>query len=169
MSRAGTKRTRRPFRRRPCRPCPTAGALLLGTVAAVAGCGPRDAPPDLAADSVLRRELGLTDADRVHRILLTSGDREEIRPDSVAVRPGDWLEFVSGDFRVREVRFDRDRLEPGPRDFLSATDQMESPPLVARDARFVVFFAEAPPGRYPFRVEGNLPASSGVVVVVSPP
>jgi hypothetical protein len=118
---------------------------------------------------VLRRELGLTDADRVHRILLTSGDREEIRPDSVAVLPGDWLEFVSGDFRVREVRFDRDRLEPGPRDFLSATDQMESPPLVARDARFVVFFAEAPPGRYPFRVEGNLPASSGVVVVVSPP
>jgi len=69
------------------------------------------------------------------------------------------------DWRVHEVRFQLDSLSTEARAFLVATDQVDSPPLVDLHARFVVSFADAPPGRYPFAVVGNGAAGSGVVVV----
>ncbi len=130
----------------------------------VAGCEPR-VPEELQPDSVLRERLGLTEDDEVHRVVLVSTDREEARPDSTTVPPGAWVEFVTGDWRIHEVRFELDSLAPEAADFLRSSGQVSSPPLLHRDARFVVSFEEAPVARYPYLVEGNLAAGRGVVIV----
>jgi len=130
----------------------------------VAGCEP-PIPEELQPDSVLRERLGLTGDDEVHRVVLVSTDREEARPDSTTVPPGAWVEFVTGDWRIHEVRFEFDSLAPEAADFLRSTGQVASPPLLHLDARFVVSFEEAPVARYPYLVEGNLATGRGVVIV----
>lgn len=135
-------------------------------VAVATGCS-RGPDPSLFPDSVLRAELGLTDADRVHRITLAGGGAEQVAADSVLVAEGDWVEFVATDWRTHEVRFEAEALGAEARSFLERSDQVASPPLMAPDARFVVSFRGAPEGRYPFRVEGNGAPGRGVVVVGS--
>ncbi len=131
-----------------------------------AGCAP-EVPPELQPDDVLRSELGLTDSDEVHRVTLRGSEREEVDPPETTVAPTAWVEFVSSDWRVHEVRFEADSLSAEALRFLVGTSQMESPPLLHRDARFVVSFRGAPEGRYPFRVEGNRARGRGVVVVLA--
>jgi hypothetical protein len=141
-----------------------AGAVLLVCAAASPGCA-RQPDPDLQPDSVLRAELGLTDADRVYRVVIRGGPHEELTPAQVDLPDGAWLEFVTADWRVHEVRFEADSLSGSALAFLADSDQLASPPLVDRDARFVVSFAGAPEGRYSFVVEGNRAPARGVVVV----
>jgi hypothetical protein len=141
-----------------------AGAVLLACAASASGCA-RQPSPDLQPDSVLRAELGLTDADQVYRVVMQGGPQEELTPAQVELTDGAWLEFVTADWRVHEVRFEADSLSGPALAFLTDSDQMASPPLVDRDARFVVSFAGAPEGRYPFVVEGNRAPARGVVVV----
>ena len=119
-------------------------------------------------DDVLRSELQLGDEDEVHRITLRADERERPEPSEVVVPPGAWVEFVTDDWRVHEVHFDPDGLATEAAAFLAASDQMASPPLVDRGARFVVSFEGAPPGRYPFRIEGNGEPAHGAVVVAEP-
>lgn len=138
---------------------------MVAVILLTAACGADSVPPELQPDSVLVRELGLTEDDRVHTVLVTADTREVASPDSVAVDPGAWVEFVAGDWRVHEVRFEVDSLPAAARAFLESTDQAASPPLLDRGARFLVSFEEAPAGAYPFVVEGNLPAARGVVLV----
>ena len=138
--------------------------LLMACVASSSGCA-RQPDPDLRPDSVLRAELGLSDADQVYRIVIRGGPQEELTPAQVELTDGAWLEFVSADWRVHEVRFEADSLSGPALAFLTGSDQLASPPLVDRDARFVVSFAGAPEGRYPFVVDGNRAPSRGVVVV----
>jgi hypothetical protein len=76
-----------------------------------------------------------------------------------------WVQFVSGDWFVHELAFEMDSLGTSARVFLMDTDQIESPPLLQRDARFVVSFEGAPPGRYPYLLQGNGRAGRGVIVV----
>jgi plastocyanin len=127
------------------------------------GCKP--AAPRFAPDATLRRELGLTDKDEVHRVTLLGGDSEQVRPPTVSLSAGAYVEFVTGDGRIHEVHFELDSLAAAARAFLQESDQASSPPLVNRDSRFVVRFDQAPPGRYPFLVEGNGAPAHGVVVV----
>lgn len=131
------------------------------------GCRGEPPRPGFPPDSVLRTELGLTDADEVHRVAIAGGERERLDPDEVVVPPGAWVEFVSTDWRVHQLRFERDSLDAARLAFLVDSDQADSPPLVDRDARFVVSFADAPEGRYPYVVEGNGASVRGVVVVLS--
>lgn len=155
----------RGFRHRPR----SAGPISLGAAAAVAvvslfaGCGRSD--PALRPDSVLQAELGLTDGDRVHRVVLRGGAGEEISPAALDILEGDWVQFSSADWRVHEVRFEVDSLSASARSFLEGSDQHASPPLVDQGDRFLVSFAGAPEGRYPFLVEGNGTPVRGVVVV----
>lgn len=131
-----------------------------------AGCRQAEAPAEFRPDSLLRVELGLTDADEVHRVMVTGGVGEVLDPAETVIPVGAWVEFVTTDWRVHVVRFETDSLEGPARAFLEGSSQAASPPLVERDARFVVSFADAPVGRYPFVTEGNGSPTRGVVVVL---
>jgi plastocyanin len=122
--------------------------------------------PDLVPDELLQAELGLTVDDRVHTVALAGGSAEQIEPASVTITPGAFVQFVSTDWFVHEVRFEADSLDAGARAFMEGSDQMASPPLIHRDSRFVVSFDGAPAGRYPFLVEGNGRPGRGVVVLM---
>ena len=116
-------------------------------------------------DSVLQAELGLSDRDEVHRVTLVGGEREVFSPEEVLIPEGAWVEFVSADWRVHDIRFVLDSLSEAGRRFLEESDQVASPPLVDQGARFLVSFVGAPDGRYPFVAEGNGAPGRGVVVV----
>ena len=142
-----------------------AGArLLLILAAGLAACGP---DPELRPDQRLQDELGLSPRDEVHRISITGGEQESVVPREVIVPDDAYVEFVTTDSWVHEVRFELDSLEGASRDFLVRTDQVASPPMVNADSRFVVFMESAPPGRYPFLVSGNGAPTRGAVVVPS--
>lgn len=138
-----------------------AGALPVALLLSVA-CKAR---PELRPDELLKEELGLTDYDEVHRIAVTGGDFERVEPSEVRVRPGAYVQFMTTDWRVHEVLFEVDSLSAEARRFLESTDQVASPPLLRKESRFVVWFDDAPEGRYPFVVEGNTGPGRGVVVV----
>jgi plastocyanin len=139
---------------------------LLLFALAVVGYGCRPDENELQPDQVLRESLGLGEEDRVHRVRLASAEnREVVQPPQVTVRPGDYVEFVTGDWRVHALEFALEELAPEAAEFMRGTGQQGSPPLVQADARFVVSFAEAPPGTYPYVVIGNGEEGRGTVVV----
>lgn len=125
--------------------------------------------PELVPDSILQAELGLDDRDRVFGIVLLGGEREQADPAEVVIEGDAFVEFVTGDWLVHEVRFEVDSLAPEARAFLEDSDQVDSPPLLRQDSRFVVDFTGAPRGRYPYRLEGNGAPGRGVVVLVDKP
>jgi plastocyanin len=138
--------------------------LLLTALALLGGC--RRADDQLRPDQLLRDSLGLGDENRVHRVRLGSADnRELIQPTQLTVRPGDLVEFVTQDRRVHAVQFTLDGMPPAAADFLRGSGQEGSPPLVEAQARFVVSFAAAPPGAYPYVVIGNGEDGRGTIVV----
>lgn len=139
---------------------------FLASVLVVAGCGQEDS--ELAPDQRLRSRLGLDSGDRVHEVTLSGGADGAADPAEIHVRPGDYLQFVTADAWIHELRFERDSLAPDALTFMEDLDQMASPPLVSRGSRFVLSFVDAPEGRYPYRVEGNLAPRHGVVVVAVP-
>jgi len=117
-------------------------------------------------DEYLQTELGLTSRDRVHTIVLTGGAREYGDPALLSVLPGDFVQFVSGDWLIHEIGFQVDSLTPSSRDFLARTSQTASPPLLQKGSRFVLSFLDAPPGRYSYVLEGNAASGQGIIVVL---
>jgi hypothetical protein len=130
---------------------------------ALASC---DAPAHLQPGAVLRDSLGLTSRDWVHTITLTErAGQSNIAPATVELRVGDWVDMRSGDGFVRVIRFEIDSLNAEARAWVRAQGIEASPPLLARGARWVVSFSEAPTGRYAFRVEGPTEPGRGALVV----
>ena len=154
------------WKSRPRSPGPISfvGAALLLLLGA---CAREERDPTLLPDSLLRAELGLTDLDEVHRVVLLGGEAESATPAEVSISEGAWVEFVSGDWWVHEVRFELDSLSGPARSFLEGSDQVASPPIVNRGERYLVSFAGAPEHRYPFVLEGNGAEGRGVVVVAA--
>jgi plastocyanin len=112
--------------------------------------------PNPLSDPELRQELGISDAAAIHRIRVTgSGDRTRLLPLRTQIRPGDVVQFVILDHRTHLVRFLDDETASDALEFLRHTGQDRPPPLVARESRLVLSFRDAPPGRYPFRVEST--------------
>lgn len=126
------------------------------------------AEPELRPDQVLKEELGLTDRDRVHRVVLSGAERQVVEPAETEVEPGAYVAFVTADWHIHEVVFELDSLDEAARSFLERTDQVASPPLVDRDTRYVISTRDAPAGRYPFLVEGNGAAARGALRVLDP-
>lgn len=145
---------------------PALFALATIGLVLVAACEPTD--PALIPDAVLQAELGLTERDRVYTVTVRTGVGERATPDSVVVERGDFVQFVSDDHFVHEVRFQLDALSPAQRAFLTETGQDASSPLLRRGARFVLTLLDAPPGSYPYALEGNRAPGSGVLVVRDP-
>ena len=86
---------------------------LLAVVSLLSACGELENlnPPD----QMLKDSLGLTDQDRVHRVILRSLDQaESIEPTDISVEPGSYLEFLTRDRRVRVVSFLMNELAPEP-------------------------------------------------------
>jgi len=135
---------------------------VLVFLVAVAACGP---DPELRPDQRLQDEFGLSPRDEVHRISITGGGQETAEPREVTLPEGAYVEFVTTDSWVHEVHFELDSLDGPARDFLQRTDQLDSPPMVNVDSRFLVSMRDAPAGRYPFRIEGNGAPTTGAVVV----
>ena len=141
-----------------------AALVLTGFAILAAACGRTDA--ELSPDAFLRDSLGLGERDRVHTVQLESTeDRERVEPVQVTVRPGDLVQFVTRDRRVHAISFVLEGLAAPAASFLRDSWQERSPPLVEMGARFVVTFAGAPPGSYPFVVTGNGEESRGTIVV----
>jgi len=140
----------------------TAGVACL----LLSGCDPPD--PSLQPDETLQAELGLSVRDEVHRVMLAGGPSERADPAAVSIEPGALVEFVTSDWLIHEVIFEQDSLPAAGWAFLARTDQTASPPLIDRDTRYVLTFEDAPPGRYPYLLEGNGAPSRGVIIVREP-
>jgi len=143
--------------------------LVLLAAAMLATACESEADPALQPDLVLQEELGLTARDEVHRILVRGGAREVADPAETIIPAEAHVEFVTTDWLVHEVVFDVDNMSADSRAFLESTDQVASPPLLRQDSRFVIDFRDAPPGRYPYRLEGSGEGGRGVVIVVVKP
>ena len=143
-------------------------SLVLGAALLMAvSCEPPPGP-DTQPDEVLQAELGLTLRDVVHRVTLTGGPVERADPVAISIEPGSHVEFVTSDWLIHEVIFEADSVAGVRWAFLERTDQAASPPLINRDSRYVLSFEGAPPGRYPYLIEGNGPAGRGVIIVTDP-
>lgn len=139
--------------------------LLTGLTILFTACDRND--PDLLPDTLLRDSLGLSEREAVHTVQLKSTeDGERVEPALVTVRAGDLVQFVTRDRHVHVISFIIEGLPAPAAGFLRGSWQERSPPLVEMGARFVVTFAGAPPGSYPFVVTGSGREGRGSVVVV---
>jgi plastocyanin len=139
--------------------------LCVALIGVLSACETAD--PSLIPDARLQSELGLVETDRVHTVGISTGVGERASPDSLSIAPGEFVQFVSGDWLVHEMAFELDSLDGELRAFLERTGQAASPPLLQRDSRFVLSFVGAPPGRYPYALAGNRESGRGVIVVAA--
>jgi len=130
----------------------SAGALFLAFVTGLAGCG-RDhqeedrGPRVLQLDSV---QILLPDSVSMAVVQLDSSLPADLEPEHVTVRVGDIVRFESRDGAAHAIAFDGVRLGAGELHFLETSGQLRSPPLLAAGNAWVVSFAGAPPGEYPY-------------------
>lgn len=132
------------------------------------GCRGPTADPDLIPAEEAEA-LGLTAGARLHRVSLGGrGAEEHAVPTVIRAYPGDGVEFLSVDHRVHTLEFVTDSLAREVREFLEATGQIDSPPLVSRGNRFILNLKNAPVGRYFFLSEGHGGTARGVIEVGLP-
>ena len=145
-------------------------AVTFMVLTATAACGDRgpasarddDGPRvlELNADTVK-----LPDSVRVATIRIDRTKRDEFEPGAISVRVGDVVRFISSDAGSHAIAFDGDAMAPEARAFLEKTGQLRSPPFLAAESRWVMTFADAPSGEYPFRcpthgVQGRITVAS---------
>ncbi|HUF11993.1 MAG TPA: plastocyanin/azurin family copper-binding protein [Longimicrobiales bacterium] len=119
--------------------------LLIAPGCTQDGAAPRD---------VVRLETGevkLPDGAQRHDIRLEGvGAQGEMTPAAVEARIGDAVAFAAADALTHSVVFLSDRLDGAQIAFLESTGQMRGPPLLSEGSTWIVTFAGAPPGDYPF-------------------
>ena len=142
-----------------------AGLLFLSGLTLLA-CSSQE---PVVTDQMLQDSLGLSPDAPVTTIRLVNADgAEALAPDSISVEVGFWVDFLSADGFPRAVVFSLDSLSPGGRSFITSLGLQGSPPLLGEGVHWVVDFSEAPPGRYPYRVEGTGEPAYGVIRVEIP-
>ena len=141
-----------------------AGLPLLLVVSSCLAEGDRPPP-----DEGLRTELGIPAGVPIRRVDLRWREGEtRILPRRTEIPLGGIVQFVTLDHRVHLIRFDEGALGTAALDFLRDTGQDRAPPLLVEGARLVLTFDGAPPGTYPFWVEGNGGRAPGEIRVRDP-
>ncbi|HUH14197.1 MAG TPA: hypothetical protein VMK65_13865 [Longimicrobiales bacterium] len=125
-----------------------AGAFVLALAAT--GC---DRVPGGAAELELDGETVTlpAGAEVVEVAIETDGGNDRFEPARPEAAVGDVVRFANGQLGTHAIAFERDGVGAEQFAFLERTLQLSSPPLVGRDAAWVVSLEEAPPGSYPFR------------------
>lgn len=140
--------------------------VLVPALALVVGACERQTDAAAAGPRVLELDsasLLLPDSVRLATVQLDRGLPADLEPADVAVRAGDIVRFQARDAAAHAIAFEGDGLSPDARRFLETTGQMRSPPLVGRGNAWVLSFAGAPAGVYPFRCATH--GATGRVVV----
>lgn len=158
-------RLRSPGSGRGLRAAVAATALLAGALWSAACEELPDSPPP----PILQDSLGLTLRDQVHLVRLDHSDgAERIRPDSVGLAPGEWVDFTTVDGWPRTLR-----LEPVPArasDSAGGTEPvLASPPLLSVGVHWVIAYEDLPPGRYRVRASGSGEEGTALLIVLTPP
>ncbi|CAN5815167.1 hypothetical protein BH23GEM11_BH23GEM11_15070 [soil metagenome] len=145
-----------------------AAVVVLALPTLVLAACDTDFPPP--SDPELAEALGLPPRTPIYRFDLAD------RQGAVGLFPGEWeisqgsvVQFLTRDPRVYSIHFERGSMSAEAWGFLEASGQESSPPLTREGARFVLLFDDAPPGIYPFRVEGQARAARGEIRVRDPP
>lgn len=137
--------------------------LLLVLSSCLAG---GDRPPP---DEGLRAELDIPAGVPIRRVdLRWRAGETRILPRRTEIPAGGIVQFVTLDHRVHLIRFDEGALDPPALGFLRGTGQDRAPPLLVEGARLALTFDGAPPGIYPFWVEGNGGRAPGEIRVRDP-
>ena len=88
-----------------------------------------------------------------------------VRPPSLEISSGDWIEIISLDHKVHTLSFVADSISPESYDFLLATDQLNGSPLLELGSSFLVDFRDAPKGRYVFSSSSHGESVYGTITV----
>ena len=123
-----------------------AGVFFFSTVVAACEDGLRigDSGPrtvELESDTV-QLEPGVT----LHDVTLRASSEGDFQPAQITAKSGDVVRFTSGDTRTHALSI-RPPSEPA-RAALAASDQLRSPPLIARETAWVVSLKGLPAGVY---------------------
>lgn len=145
------------------------GAFFILVLLAGA-CGRPESPEsraliELAEDTIeLGRGASLADV----LVRSAAATTAVFEPETLTIRQGDVIRFITADRHPHAITFDPERLAPEHAHFLRATDQLRSPPLITEGAAWVVSFEEAPPGIYPF-VDLSQDRQGMIIVVPADP
>lgn len=136
-------------------------ALSLSSVLLLTACS--------RAEPASESDPELQGATAVYVVSLSGwGSQERPVPDTVRAEVGAAVIFQVADWWVHTVQFVAEEMTPAQIGFMESHGRMLSPPLVERGSRFVVSFADAPPGTYPFRIDGFGDLAKGAVVIEAP-
>ena len=141
-------------------------ALLAGVVLTGAGCTD-EVPVALRPAQELVDSLGLRETDVVYEVGVSTRDGAEVgAPSEVRMELPGRLSFRSDDPRARRIVLDTAALSADLRAWFAGR-AIASPPLVQRDARWVVDLRDAPTGTFEFVALGG--TADGRIRVVIPP
>jgi plastocyanin len=85
----------------------------------------------------------------LHDVVVRREQGGEFHPARLQARQGDVVRFTTEDRGGHAIVFGP-TLDPAARSFLEQSGQLRSPPLIETGASWVITFADAPPGEYPF-------------------
>lgn len=122
--------------------------LALLALACNRGEEPRKREVLELAEDTIQLEHGVTLTNVLVRS--ASGTTPAFQPETIQARPGDVVRFITADRHPHAIAFETTQLALPLADFLQRTHQLRSPPLITEGASWIVSFADAPPGRYPF-------------------
>jgi plastocyanin len=130
--------------------------------------GGKDGRTDDKGPRVL--ELGgdtvdVPDSVRVATVRIARTRVAEMDPAQASVRTGDLLRFMAEDAGAHAIAFDGEGMTPEARAFMEQAGQLRSPPFMAKGSTWVVSFANAPAGSYPFRCPTH--GARGVITVTA--
>jgi plastocyanin len=144
------------------------GAVFILLALSALACHKGEEPPSRAvlelAEDTIHLERGVALADILVRS--ASATTPAFQPDTIRARPGDVVRFITADRHPHAIAFETTLLTPTLEEFLRRTSPLRSPPLIVEGASWVISFANAPAGEYPFV---DLSQERGGAIIILPP